>query len=117
MNGSTSYTAADLTVDRSAIFGFASNNMAYISWNLVKTESALDSDASDDLTDNVFNNAGMMIAGVETADSNILTFGTAEFTGKGRGTYGTITDNVLTSYDTTFDVNAELILRGINDFQ
>ncbi len=122
LNGIT-YTTADLTVDRSTIFGFASHNMAYISWNLQKAESALDNE-SDYLYDFIFDDAGMMLAGVETAETvydmdgdvetegKILTFAAAEFTGKGKGTYGTVTNNVLTGYNTIFDVTASVDFEG-----
>ncbi|MCH9844515.1 MAG: hypothetical protein K0U39_03315, partial [Alphaproteobacteria bacterium] len=92
------YTASNtdaITVDRSTIFGFNSNYMAYISWG--KDES-LDTD-NVALTQTVTNIDGMMIAGIETG--TIIAAGRVDFTGKGVGTYGTKT----TRYSTAFDVN------------
>nr|MCH9845177.1 transferrin-binding protein-like solute binding protein [Alphaproteobacteria bacterium] len=98
---------ATITVDRSDMFGFASNDMAYISWNLTKSASTLN-DESAVSTDNVFDIKGDMIAGIKTENGNILRFGATKFTGEGRGTYGVIANNVLTSYETIFEVTASV---------
>ena len=66
---------------RTEFFGFDSNYMAYISWDI-------DNDFDDDsigLTASVVDSSGAMLAGIETAsllDSNIA--GTVDFTGKGQ---------------------------------
>ncbi len=98
------YTNA--TADRSTMFGFASNDMAYISWGSTQTVANLDNSAT---TDTITNIDGAMLAGIETDNGNILTFGASTFTGKGRGTYGVIDENnTLTGYDTVFNVTASV---------
>ncbi|MCH9844957.1 MAG: transferrin-binding protein-like solute binding protein, partial [Alphaproteobacteria bacterium] len=81
-------------------FGFLSNAMIYVSWNLAREIS--DFDDSDSLTDRTYNIKGSMIAGIETLDTSISATGTANFDGKGRGTYKNISDD--TGYETIFDV-------------
>nr|MCH9843968.1 transferrin-binding protein-like solute binding protein [Alphaproteobacteria bacterium] len=100
-------TTATTIVDRSTIFGFASNDMAYISWGSTQTVADdLDNSAT---TGTLTNIDGAMLAGIETDTGNILTFGATTFTGKGRGTYGVIDENnVLTGYDTIFDMIASV---------
>ncbi|MCH9852087.1 MAG: transferrin-binding protein-like solute binding protein [Alphaproteobacteria bacterium] len=104
-------TTATITVDRSIIFGFASNDMAYISWGSMQTATNLDNSAT---TDTLTNINGAMLAGIETDNSNILTFGATRFTGKGRGTYREIADNVLMGYDTVFTVTASVDFANTN---
>ena len=86
------------TADRSTIFGFDSDHMAYISWNYEKTG------LGDGVQDSIYNRNGIMIAGIETKNANIFDAGKAEFTGKGKGVYGSKTE----SFVTTFNVTAEI---------
>ena len=104
ISGVTAYADenyTDATVDRSTIFGFASDYMAYISWNSSQDVSDLDSSAT---TDTLTNISGMMLAGIETTASNIFNDGKAKFTGKGSGIYGTKTG----SFNTNFTATAEI---------
>ncbi|MCH9844622.1 MAG: transferrin-binding protein-like solute binding protein [Alphaproteobacteria bacterium] len=90
------YTAGH--VDRSEIFGFASDYMAFVTWEV---DANLDGTVSGTMqTTHAYD--GMMLAGVETAGANLLTEGKADFTGAGKGTYGTKANN--SSFDTVFDV-------------
>ena len=97
--GDQEYTNA--TADRSNIFDFTSNYMVYISWNLAKDRGSL----SNTTEDNIYNIDGIMLAGIQTADGNIPTSGSAEFTGKGKGVYGSETENYNTIFDVTANVN------------
>ncbi|MCH9852093.1 MAG: transferrin-binding protein-like solute binding protein [Alphaproteobacteria bacterium] len=92
---------ANATADRSNIFGFASDYMAYISWNLAKDRDSLNNTTED----NIYNIDGIMLAGVETETGNIPTSDSAEFTGKGKGVYGSKTENYNTIFDVTANVN------------
>ncbi len=91
----------DLSVDRSDIFGFNSNYMAYISWALDKSE------LGGDVQDSIYDISGAMIAGIETkADTILDTTKMVTFNGNGSGTYDDdITDNVE-GIDTVFVVTA-----------
>ncbi|MCH9844659.1 MAG: transferrin-binding protein-like solute binding protein [Alphaproteobacteria bacterium] len=119
----TAYTdagSADATADRSEFFGFASNYMAYIGWDLEKQQSALD-DNSPALTDKTYSRTGGMLAGIETADAFILATGNIApiitFTGKGRGQYYSTTANDTTYFDVIADVNfvdREVSVNGTN---
>ncbi len=102
-------STATITVDRSALFGFASNDMVYISWNLEKTESALD----NTIEDSISSNTGAMIAGIKTYELNSVKFlKDITFSGKGRGTYGTVENNELKGYNTVFDVIVDVNLAN-----
>ncbi|MCH9853457.1 MAG: transferrin-binding protein-like solute binding protein [Alphaproteobacteria bacterium] len=100
-NGDAVYTGTTtskfIDVDTSDIFGFASDYMSYISWNLDKTNLA-----SDATTDNVYAIDGMMLTGIET--QAIPTKGAIAFNGSGKGSYG----NINTSYATRFNVTANV---------
>ncbi len=87
----------DVKVDRSTIFGFDSESMAYIEWNASENLDVRDSMFEQTLHDI----DGMMIVGVGE-DSFFENEGTAEFIGKGVGVYGTKT----AKDDVTFDVKA-----------
>ncbi len=102
-------STATINVNRGVeFFGFASNNMAYIDWYVNNLESDLDND-SFDIVDNVFDNVGIMMTGIETVGDNILTFGTSvKFMGKGRGIYGNVANNTRAGYHTVFDVTASV---------
>ncbi|MCH9844281.1 MAG: transferrin-binding protein-like solute binding protein, partial [Alphaproteobacteria bacterium] len=109
ITGATAYADADYagaTADRSAIFGFNSNYMAYISWG--KDESLDTSNVG--LTQTVTDIDGMMITGIETDNDDILNTDTINFTGKGAGVYGTKT----TGYNTAFDVTAVVNFTASN---
>ncbi len=95
----------DATIDRSTIFGFDSDSayMAYISWGSSQTISDLEADATTDMLTHI---DGMMIAGVET--NNLPTDNITTFTGKGGGVYGSVTANILTSYNTEFTVISDV---------
>ncbi len=116
--------------DRSTVFGLvddkgtesedddeivASNYMAYISWNARRKYDNFDN-ASPNLTDKDYTIGGVTLAGIETADSNIPLSETLDFTGNGRGTYGSYdADNVLVeSYDAVFDVTATVNFEDKN---
>ena len=73
---------SNITVDRNA-FGFKSNYMVYLSWNLVKEN--LDSDSSM-IADDKYNINGMMVAGIDTL--NMPTSNRVNFVGAGKGIYG-----------------------------
>ncbi len=88
---------ASITVDRSEdLFGFDTDYMAYIDWNLTKLADA----------DSAYDISGSMIAGIEATDLTYFT-GDHTFQGKGRGTYQNLDDDTP-SYDTIFDVTAEV---------
>ncbi|MCH9852150.1 MAG: hypothetical protein K0U45_01455, partial [Alphaproteobacteria bacterium] len=107
----TANNADTIDVERGMdFFGFDSNYMAYIGWNLKKNESALDS-GSHDLIDNTYSRTGSMIAGIETVVGDMPDFGEqVEFTGKGRGFFSNRTE----SYTTIFDVTATVDFIGNN---
>ncbi|MCH9852772.1 MAG: transferrin-binding protein-like solute binding protein [Alphaproteobacteria bacterium] len=100
-------TTTEINVDRSKdFFGYNTNYLAYIDWNITKT-SAL---ATDDtiLEDRNYNISGSMIAGVETTlDELNARDGKVQFTGRGRGTYEDTSDDDA-SYDTVFDIVADV---------
>ncbi len=101
-NSNFNVNGATISVDRGvAFFGFASNYMAHIGWNITKETDRLDGDKLV-LEDEIYDISGSMIAGVETDVSDVPTEGGTNFTGKGRGTYGDLTE----SYDTIFDMMA-----------
>ena len=93
------YTNA--TADRSNIFGFTANYMAHISWNLAKDRDSLNNTTED----NIYDIDGIMLAGIQTADDDIPISGSAEFNGKGKGVYGSETENYNTIFDVTANVN------------
>ncbi|MCH9845556.1 MAG: transferrin-binding protein-like solute binding protein, partial [Alphaproteobacteria bacterium] len=103
-----------IEVDRSAdFFGFDSDYMVYISWGLAKT-----ADLSETNTENTasgYDNAGVMIAGIDTDNATLPSNGTIGFTGKGKGTYNSLgEDNVIASYNTIFDVTANVDFSARN---
>ncbi len=92
----------DAVIDRSSdFFGFDSDYMAYISWNSEKTMFG------DGIEDSLYTRNGVMLAGIETSNANIFTAGRVEFTGKGKGRYGDITDSEA-GYATIFDITANV---------
>ena len=98
------YDDADYTgasADRSTVFGFDSDYMAYVSWGTNQTITDLDDTAT---TGNLINLDGIMIAGIQTADTSIPTEYIADFVGKGSGVYGTKAG----SYDTEFDITGNV---------
>ncbi len=108
------YVAA--TVDRSAgVFGFASDYMAYVSWNSPQTVSDLANSAT---TDTLTDIDGAMIAGIQTNDGDIPTGAVTAFTGKGKGTYGSLANKAITSYNTEFSIiaNVNFTARSV-DFE
>ncbi|MCH9844301.1 MAG: transferrin-binding protein-like solute binding protein, partial [Alphaproteobacteria bacterium] len=66
------------------VFGYSSSNIAYIDWNISKSNTDLTA-TNKNLIDSNYDIAGMMVTGVETADSAIIDAGKTIFTGKGRG--------------------------------
>ena len=101
------YSSDDITitVDRSEIFGFDSNYMAHIIWDV---DNDFDTD-NIGLTADVVDINGTMLAGIQTADADIpLAGNNVFFNGAGHGTYGRLNDNVFTSDDTVFDVTAKV---------
>ncbi|MCH9844726.1 MAG: transferrin-binding protein-like solute binding protein [Alphaproteobacteria bacterium] len=104
-----------VSLDRINVFGLtdadetniASNYMAYISWGLDNEASF--TDTSGDATETTrYDIDGAMIVGFET--ETIPANGMVTFTGKGKGTYGSLTKtaNEETGYDTVFDITAEV---------
>ncbi|MCH9844725.1 MAG: transferrin-binding protein-like solute binding protein, partial [Alphaproteobacteria bacterium] len=98
----TSQTA-EITVNRNdSFFGFDSNYMAYIGWNVVQERGSR----------TAYNVTGSMIAGIETefipTNNTAYTLpdeGSAiRFTGKGRGIYGDFNG----SYETQFNIRADI---------
>ncbi|MCH9853686.1 MAG: transferrin-binding protein-like solute binding protein [Alphaproteobacteria bacterium] len=99
----TNDDGVSVAVERgTGFFGFVSNYMTSISWGSEK------STFSDELTeDSIHTIDGMMLAGIETANSDILDSGTIAFSGKGSGAYGELADDAsVTEYKTIFDVTA-----------
>ncbi|MCH9844658.1 MAG: hypothetical protein K0U39_04045, partial [Alphaproteobacteria bacterium] len=101
-------TIATLTVDREASFGFDSNYMAYIGWNLERTVG----DANELTTlgedkDRGYSINGSIVAGIETDNVNIPSNGAVTFIGKGRGYYSHVSADKA-SYATIFDVATEV---------
>ncbi|MCH9852821.1 MAG: transferrin-binding protein-like solute binding protein [Alphaproteobacteria bacterium] len=91
-----------ITADRKDIFGFTSNYMAYISWHLPENRSELvDTDTKGSTSDI----SGAMLAGIEIADIASLSADNITFTGRGRGSYGSETENYNTVFDVTATVN------------
>ncbi|MCH9845623.1 MAG: transferrin-binding protein-like solute binding protein, partial [Alphaproteobacteria bacterium] len=86
------------------IFGYDSDNIAYIDWNISKSGTILNN-TNTNLIDADYDIAGMMVAGVETADSAIIDAGKTIFTGAGRG-YATAND--ATRKGVTFTINANI---------
>ncbi|MCH9843930.1 MAG: transferrin-binding protein-like solute binding protein, partial [Alphaproteobacteria bacterium] len=108
---------ARIVVDRSAnFFGFnaPSNYMTYVSWNLARSDADLNVDASG-LNDRIYNKSGNMIAGLQTPDTTgdgfLSTDRTANFVGKGRGSYSNANGNIRHQYATSFDVEADVNFR------
>ena len=108
-----------ITVDRSATtFGFNTDYMTLVSWDLDRTVSGFPASASAGDTDSTYSIDGMMLAGIEAADVTTLAtvFTNANndpmvdvklnFSGKGKGVYGD--ENI--SYNTVFNVTAEVNL-------
>ena len=89
-----------ITVDREAIFGFTSNYMAYIAWDV---SDGFD-DASPNLVDSDYKINGAMLAGIETESFNLS--GIIEFNGKGSGIYKNTDPDNGKGYETVFDVTA-----------
>ncbi|MCH9852820.1 MAG: transferrin-binding protein-like solute binding protein, partial [Alphaproteobacteria bacterium] len=87
-------TTDKIRVSRDA-FGFASNYMAFITWNLAK-EAGLDSESTE-LIDSTYKVHGNMIVGLES--KTIPTNSKVDFDGKGFGTYGNLTGNHATVFD------------------
>ncbi len=93
---------ATISVNRdAAFFGFDSNYMTYVNWNIMKGIDKLDGDNLV-LEDDIYDIGGAMIAGFETSDLTAIVIDDVEFTGKGSGTYR----NATNSYDTVFDITA-----------
>ncbi len=79
-----------------ASLGFDANNMVYIGWNII------DKAPETGLGVTTEQRHGMMIAGIETG--TIIDAGKVDFTGKGKGVYGTKNKN----FDTVFTVTAKV---------
>ena len=97
------------TADRSTVFGFGSDYMVFIDWETTNTVSGLN---NYDTEGDVANSQGMMIAGIETA--TILGAGKVDFTGKGKGVYGTTDGTSITSEAVTFNVTAAVDFKNSN---
>ncbi len=102
-----------ITVDRSdETFGFETHYMAMIGWEISRTASDFDTGLSAvalQLTDSSYAIEGMMLAGMQLSNADLITAGTGDFddkevdfNGKGKGVYG----DVNGSYNTIFDVTA-----------
>ncbi len=92
-----------VTIDRSAIFGFDSDYMAYVTWQQEQTTADLDDEATDQTLNN---NYITMIAGIETTTVPTgSSSGKATFMGRGKGVYGTAT----LSDDVTFGIIATAV--------
>ena len=95
---------AEITLNRSdSFFGFNSNYMTHIGWNVVQQRTAT----------TAYNVTGSMIAGIETASIPVNNIyytspdtvrNSIKFTGKGHGIYGDFGG----SYATKFDFNANI---------
>ncbi len=102
-------TTTMIMADRKNIFGLidgdgnsiTSDYMVYVGWNMAKEFHSL---ASTGTQDSIFEDDGVMVAGIETDNSDIPPIGEASFNGKGRGEYG----DKRTSYTTIFDVSAKV---------
>ena len=101
-------TTATLNLHRGSsditIFGYTSIHIAYIDWNISKSGTDLTA-TNKNLIDSNYDIAGMMVTGVETADSNIPTTGTVTFNGAGRG-YVDFSDDTLSRKGVTFTMTA-----------
>ena len=105
---------ANPTIDRSDIFGFDSESMAYISWGV--DAAALDMDNLT-LTQSAMTVNGAMITGIETAGANIPDTADFGFAGKGKGIYVSGAGNRNTDFDmiAVVDVtNREIALTASN---
>ena len=111
ITGAVATQATDINVDRSSVFGFAADYMAYISWNLIEDENTLDNGL---LSDNINTISGMMLAGIETTDAEIFTTAKSKFTGKGTGVYGSVVNGALASYNTDYVVTAIVDYTALN---
>ncbi|MCH9844654.1 MAG: hypothetical protein K0U39_04025, partial [Alphaproteobacteria bacterium] len=101
-------TIATFTVDREASFGFASNYMAYIGWNLErKVGDANRLSALGESKDRGYSINGSIVTGIETDNVNIPSNGAVTFIGKGRGYYSHVSADKA-SYATIFDVATEV---------
>ena len=96
---------ADVTIDsdRSTIFGFTSDYMAYISWDLPEDRNAL-TDENNSTTEI----SGAMLAGIQ---SDVADFPNTQnkvtFNGKGKGVYGVSdANNQHIHYNTSFTATA-----------
>ncbi|MCH9853754.1 MAG: transferrin-binding protein-like solute binding protein [Alphaproteobacteria bacterium] len=88
------------------VFGYSSKHIAYIDWNISKSGTDLTA-TNTNLIDADYDIAGMMMAGVETADGAIIDAGKTIFTGKGRG-YVRFNDENQTLKGVTFTINANI---------
>nr|MCH9845691.1 hypothetical protein [Alphaproteobacteria bacterium] len=94
-------TSTSINVERgSDFFGFDSNYMVYLNWNIQETFLDVNS-----LNETTYTIDGMMLAGMRLDGDNIRKNGTAEFSGKGRGIYGDKDFNYATIFDVTANVN------------
>ena len=102
-NRSYTYSIIDINVDvdRKDIFGFTSNNMAYVSWR------ANNNFSSGGLTNTISNGDGATLTGIETDEANISGIANIRFEGKGKGVYGTADGNHKTVFDITADVDID----------
>ncbi len=92
--------SSHIKADRNA-FGFASDYMIYISWDLAKENL----DTGDSVIyDDMYHVHGDMVAGIETQDIPVA--GTIRFAGEGQGKYGDVNNNI--SYATRFATNANV---------
>ncbi len=90
----TTENGANINLNRGiAFFGFNSDYMTQLNWS----EST--------------NITGMMIAGVETSNTDIVDISDISFTGKGSGIYRNSTE----TYNTVFDVHATVDATNNND--
>ncbi len=95
-----SATTTAITVDRSShIFGFDTQYMAHISWNLLRENLS-----TTVVTDNLYKINGVMLAGIETETAKIPSTDTIIFTGAGSGYYGDLDK----SYQTIFDIMVDI---------
>ncbi|MCH9852169.1 MAG: transferrin-binding protein-like solute binding protein [Alphaproteobacteria bacterium] len=112
-NLTASFGGVSITPDRT-FFGFVDGNnnainasyMAYINWSSTQTATDLDDSKT---VGTLTNNDGMMITGIATTNAELTALAdTANFTGNGKGVYGALANNVITQYNTTFSLTANV---------
>ncbi len=105
-NADFSPSIATISVDRSSdFFGFDTEYMMHISWHIAKEADSLNADSTV-LSDDINDNLGIMLAGIEVAGNDIPKGGLSiDFVGKGKGRYVDGNDKV---YQTVFDAKANV---------